>query len=103
MFDQVVRTSDVRYGTAIDKPTDRQVDLLLDIHEPQGDTAEKRPVFIFLFGGGFVSGTKEKEPRVYCEQLARRGYVAVAPSYRLNQGDIHRDGIPTARWRTPLS
>ncbi|MCC7021162.1 MAG: alpha/beta hydrolase [Ardenticatenales bacterium] len=95
-FDRVTRTNDIVYGTAVDKPTGRPVDLKLDIYEPAGDTVPARPVFVFLFGGGFTSGTKELEPRVYCEQMARRGYVAVAISYRLNQGDIARDGIPAA-------
>ncbi|MEO8084968.1 MAG: alpha/beta hydrolase [Ardenticatenales bacterium] len=96
VFDRTTRTNDVVYGTAIDKPTGRAVDLKMDIYEPVGDTAASRPVFVFLFGGGFTQGTKELEPRVYCEQMARRGYVAIAPSYRLNQGDIAKDGIPAA-------
>ncbi|MEO8084669.1 MAG: alpha/beta hydrolase, partial [Ardenticatenales bacterium] len=96
VFARVTRTNDITYATATDKPTGRLVDLKRDIYEPEGDTAPARPVFVFLFGGGFVSGTKELEPRVYCEQMARRGYVAVAISYRLNQGDIARDGIPAA-------
>lgn len=96
IFDRVVRTNDVVYGTATDKPTGRPVDLKLDIYEPAGDTATSRPVFVFLFGGGFVAGNKDSEPRVYCEQMARRGYVAIAPSYRINQGDVARDGIPAA-------
>jgi acetyl esterase/lipase len=96
VFDEVARTNDVLYGTAIDKPTGQQVDLLLDIYEPAGDTADRRPVFVFLFGGGFVMGNKELEPRAYCNLMARRGYVSVAISYRLNQGDIYRDGIPAA-------
>ena len=95
-FDRVTRTNDLTYATAIDKPTGRPVDLKLDIYEPAGDSSPARPVFVFLFGGGFVSGNKELEPRVYAEQMARRGYVSVAISYRLNQGDIARDGIPAA-------
>ncbi|MEO8085103.1 MAG: alpha/beta hydrolase, partial [Ardenticatenales bacterium] len=96
IFTRTERTNDIVYGTAIDKPTGRPVDLKLDIYEPTGDTAAARPVFIFLFGGGFVAGTKDLEPTVYCEQMARRGYVAIAPSYRLNQGDVWFDGIPAA-------
>jgi acetyl esterase/lipase len=96
VFSRVERTNDITFGSAVDKPTGRPIDLKLDIYEPAGDTAAARPVFVFLFGGGFVAGNKENEPRVYCEQMARRGYVAVAPSYRLNQGDLARDGIPAA-------
>jgi acetyl esterase/lipase len=96
VFPSAERTNAVKYGSAIDKPTGRAVDLRLDIYEPAGDTAERRPVFVFLFGGGFVAGDREREPRVYCEQMARRGYVAVAIDYRINQGNIVSDGIPAA-------
>lgn len=96
VFTSLTRTTGVKYGSAVDKPTGRAVDLYLDIYEPSGDTATRRPVFVFLFGGGFVAGDREHEPRAYCEQMARRGYVAVAIDYRLNQGDIYRDGIPAA-------
>lgn len=96
VFDRVQRTNDLVYGTAVDKPTGRRVDLKLDLYEPAGDTAEARPVFVFLFGGGFVAGNKEQEPRAYCELMARRGYVAAAISYRINQGNIATDGIPAA-------
>jgi len=96
VFARVERTNGVKYGSAVDKPTGRPVDLLLDIYEPAGDTAARRGVFVFLFGGGFVAGDREREPRVYCEQMARRGYVAVAIDYRINQGNIFADGVPAA-------
>ncbi len=96
VFARVERTNGVTYGSAIDKPTGRTVDLKLDIYAPAGDTVTRRPVFVFLFGGGFVAGNRTNEPRVYCEQMARRGYVAVAIDYRINQGDLARDGIPAA-------
>jgi acetyl esterase/lipase len=96
VFDRVERTNDIVYGSAIDKPSGRSVDLKLDVYEPAGDSEKARPVYIFLFGGGFVQGNKEFEPRQYCELMARRGYVAVAISYRINQGNIATDGIPAA-------
>ena len=96
VFEQVKVTKNVKFGTAIDIPTGQEVDLMLDIYEPEGDTIEERPVFIFYFGGGFVQGNKDLEPRAYCELMARRGYVAVAPSYRIRQGDLVTQGIPAA-------
>lgn len=96
VFDRVQRSNDLVYGTAVDKPTGRRVDLKLDLYEPAGDTAAARPVFVFLFGGGFVAGNKEQEPRAYCELMAKRGYVAAAISYRINQGNIATEGIPAA-------
>ncbi len=96
VFPRTQRTNDLVYGRAVDKPSGRAVDLKLDLYEPTGDTAAARPVYVFLFGGGFVAGNKETEPRQYCELMARRGYVAVAISYRINQGNIATDGIPAA-------
>lgn len=96
VFERIERSNGVKYGSAIDKPTGRPVDLLLDIYQPAGDSALRRPVYLFLFGGGFVAGDRVREPRVYCEQMARRGYVAVAIDYRINQGNIFSDGIPAA-------
>jgi acetyl esterase/lipase len=96
VFQSVTRTNGVKYGSAVDKPSGQPVDLFLDVYEPGGDIAVRRAVFVFLFGGGFVAGDREREPRVYCEQMARRGYVGVAIDYRLNQGNIFQDGIPAA-------
>lgn len=96
VFERVTRTDGVPYGTAVDIPTGRPVDLKLDLYEPVGDTAEARPVFVFLFGGGFVAGDRMREPRAYCELMARRGYVAIAIDYRINQGAIATEGIPAA-------
>lgn len=96
VFARTQRTNDLVYGKAVDKPTGKSVDLKLDLYEPVGDTAAARPVYVFLFGGGFVAGDKETEPRQYCELMARRGYVAIAISYRINQGNVATDGIPAA-------
>ena len=96
VFDRVVRTNGITYGSAIDGPSGREVDLRLDLYEPEGDTAIARPVFVFLFGGGFVAGDRMREPRAYCELMARRGYVSVAIDYRINQGNIATRGIPAA-------
>lgn len=96
VFPRTQRTNDLVYGKAVDKPTGKPVDLKLDLYEPVGDTAAARPVYVFLFGGGFVAGDKETEPRAYCELMARRGYVAIAISYRINQGNVATDGIPAA-------
>jgi len=96
VFERVQRTDGIVYGTAIDGPSGDPVELRLDLYEPQGDTAQARPVFVFAFGGGFVAGDRMREPRAYCELMARRGYVAAAIDYRINQGNIATEGIPAA-------
>ncbi|MEO7311517.1 MAG: T9SS type A sorting domain-containing protein [Chitinophagaceae bacterium] len=56
--------------------------LYMDIFEPTGDVAAIRPLFIFAFGGAFVSGDRT-QLAFLCDSLARKGYVAVAIDYRL--------------------
>lgn len=67
-------------------------DLEMDIYTPDGDTETNRPIVLVFHTGNFlpnvtngqIPGTRKDNSVVeFCTQLARRGYVAVAPSYRL--------------------
>ncbi|MEM6264842.1 MAG: esterase, partial [Bacteroidota bacterium] len=57
-------------------------DLLMDIYEPQGDTASRRPVIVLAFGGSFTEGTR-KQLSELCINYARYGYVAATIDYRI--------------------
>lgn len=57
-------------------------DLEMDIYEPVGDIHEQRPVILFAFGGSFIFGDKSTMA-YYCEQFAKKGYVAATIDYRL--------------------
>lgn len=57
-------------------------DLKMDIYEPVGDIHEQRPVILFAFGGSFIAGSRTSMAS-YCEQFAKKGYVAVTIDYRL--------------------
>ena len=59
----------------------------LDIYAP-GAPGRARPVIVFFYGGGWISGAKEDFAWVGAA-LARRGYVAIVPDYRL---------YPQAHW-----
>ena len=58
----------------------------LDMYVPSapisGTTNEPRPAVIFLHGGGFIRGDKRDRANVGW-RLARAGYAAVLPNYRL--------------------
>ena len=58
---------------------------LLDLYlPPQQDTFLKRPVMIFVHGGGFRNNTKVGAFNgLICTGLAQRGYVATSIDYRL--------------------
>lgn len=60
-------------------------DLLLDLYSPgKIDTATKRPLMIFIHGGGFQSNTKSGAyPNLICNGLAQRGYMVATINYRL--------------------
>lgn len=56
--------------------------LLLDVFYPK-KTKQKRPAVLLIFGGGWRSGSKDHNWAM-CSELAKNGYVAVTPEYRLS-------------------
>ncbi len=81
VFANVDVTSAVTFGnnTAL---SGGDVDLKMDIYEPAGDTETDRPVVIMAFGGSFIGGART-DVAFMCNILAKMGYVAVAPDYRV--------------------
>lgn len=73
---------DVSFGSVLNLSTFMVDDLQLDIYEPIGDTSLSRPVVFWVHGGGFTDGDKD-EMELFCRYYASRGYVAIAPNYRL--------------------
>jgi acetyl esterase/lipase len=72
---------------------------MLDICRPR--TAAEAPVVVFFYGGGWRSGNKRLY-RYLVRALARRGYVAVVPDYRIypevRYPDFLDDGAGAVRW-----
>ena len=61
----------------------------MDIYTPDNDTLTERPVVIYLFGGAFITGSKNNTDCVdFCNYFAKRGYVAIAANYRLSNTPI---------------
>jgi len=56
--------------------------LYLNVWTPARSSAEKLPVLVYFYGGGFIAGDGS-EPRYDGESMARRGIVAVTVNYRL--------------------
>jgi acetyl esterase/lipase len=71
----------------------------LDVCRPGGAAAA--PVIIFFYGGAWQGGYKELY-RYVAKALARRGYVAVVPDYRIYPEvcypDFLDDGAQVVRW-----
>jgi acetyl esterase/lipase len=71
----------------------------LDVYRPVGATAA--PVIVFFYGGSWQSGNKALYAFVGAA-LARRGYLAIVPDYRVypevRYPDFLRDGAQAVRW-----
>jgi acetyl esterase/lipase len=72
LFGEFERRADIPYGT---RPRQR-----LDVYTPW--YAKDRPIIVFWYGGGFDHG-KKSQYRFVGAALAKAGYVAVLPDYRL--------------------
>ena len=91
VFDEVIKTENVVYGNAPDLPflfwvesNTVDIDLDMDVYEPEGDTLTNRPVIIFAHTGSFFSGHNETDDMVdLAISAAKRGYVAISINYRL--------------------
>lgn len=78
--------ANVKKTTVVYAPTvshlGQNINLSIDIYEPEGDSLAKRPVVILAHGGSFVFGDKSNMQK-WCQLLAQKGYVAASIQYRL--------------------
>lgn len=83
-FENVTLTEDIEFGevTNFDGKIEK---LLLDVYAPEGDKAVKRPVILWLHGGGFRPGNDKKQSYIVklANEFAKRGYVCVSINYRV--------------------
>jgi acetyl esterase/lipase len=78
---KVRSVKDVFYGVA--PRFDVGVDSLkMNIFMPTNDNATKRPLVVWIHGGGFIQGNRS-DFNSLAETWAKRGYTAVTISYRL--------------------
>ena len=120
IFDEVTVESDIIYGNNVSVfPTllgqaPATQDLQMDIYTPSGDTETNRPVVIMLHTGSFLpavlngqaTGSKSDNAIVaQCTEFAKKGYVAIAISYRLGwnptstNADVRRRTLIQAAYR----
>jgi acetyl esterase/lipase len=87
LFPDVTVDRDLQYGIAPDLEHEHPMALSLDLYRPAVDSAARRPVFIWVHGGGFANGDKANDrDAMMATQFAQRGYVAVSINYRLLDG-----------------
>ena len=84
VFDEVSCTEAIPYSSAIAQGASSPSTLYLDYYEPVGDTMARRPLVITVFGGAFVTGSRDYvDMKEYCNRLSTYGYVAASIDYRL--------------------
>lgn len=87
IFSSVDSVTNVTYGEATNLKGNREKLLLDIISPPKADTLKRRPLLIFIHGGGFKSNTKNGSySAMLCNSFAKRGYVAATIDYRLGVG-----------------
>ena len=80
----ITKSANIVFGSNVNYQG-AQEDLTTDIYQPQGDTLARRPLIIFVHGGGFVGGDKGTSQFVtLCSEFAKRGYVTASINYRLD-------------------
>ena len=85
VFKKVKITRDIQYGQAPpDAYSETGEALKLDLYQPKGDTATKRPVVIFAHGGGFTGGDKSRGRPPCWQRSSREGLRHGLDRYRLN-------------------
>lgn len=102
VFNSVDVEANVTYGSNISVLTGMPAlqELKMDVYTPSGDTETERPVVIYLHTGTFlpqylngqVTGGKLDSTVVeVCTRLAKRGYTAIAATYRLGWNPLTPD------------
>lgn len=81
----IIKHGDIQYGSNFDSKN-HLTNLLMDVYEPQLDTAHKRPLIFFIHGGSFVGGDRQDQAiNKTAEFFAKKGYVTANIEYRLEQ------------------
>lgn len=71
--------------------------LKMDIYRPQAQD-QALPCLVFLYGGGFSSGSKDdKATMEFCQQMTDRNYVVAAINYRHGMAGVKDKGFKMVR------
>ncbi|WP_462254649.1 alpha/beta hydrolase [Ferruginibacter sp.] len=74
----------------------RKDTLKLDFYEPLNDTATKRPLIVWMHGGGSAAGSKNDSFEIKnCIDFARRGYAVICFDYRITPELWPPSGYPS--------
>ena len=98
-YNKIQYTSDSRKGTEVGSST---LTIHLDIAVPPNATSSsKRPLVVYIHGGGYSKGEKEKY-RTEAWTYAQAGYVAATINYRLTPNNKSSKALRTMAIRHAL-
>ena len=100
IFPNVTTTSGIQYGSAMAYGGLIPQSLYLDFYEPTGDTLSSRPLIVYVFGGGYLIGTRIDPPiPTYCSYLAQCGYAVASIDYRIGFNILDSQSAERAVYR----
>lgn len=83
VFDTIDSITNVQYGQVLNLKGEIEK-LILDIYMPGNDSVIKKPLLLFIHGGGFQNNTRHGVfSDMICKSFAKRGYVTSTIDYRL--------------------
>jgi acetyl esterase/lipase len=82
-FSRFDTLKNIKYGQATNLNGQPET-LLLDFYAPHKDQLKKRPLVLFVHGGGYTGGDKATGyPITFAEGLLKRGFAVASINYRL--------------------
>lgn len=84
VFDAVTPTPDVQYNESRNNAGVMEAHYA-DVYRPTGDTETRRPLVIWIHGGGFSGGNRGQMTN-FATDSAKRGFVSASISYRIRPG-----------------
>ncbi len=84
VYSQIDSVIGASYGNASNYMSVNQ-SLEFDFYSPSLDTCQKRPLIIYIHGGGFTSGSRSyPSVKLFCRKMAMKGYAVATIDYRLD-------------------
>lgn len=86
VFEAVDVSKDHIYGSSVNENGETE-SLKFDVYSPAGDHFRKRPLIVWVHGGGFTFGNDKSQKYIVemANRFARKGFVCVSIDYRIRE------------------
>jgi hypothetical protein len=97
LFD-FAKHADIVYGENYDNKN-QLTRLLMDVYEPENDTAAVRPIIFFVHGGSFIGGSRtDQSIHKTAEFFCHKGYITANIEYRVEQTSVISPYLDFGDW-----